>query len=144
MKSIYKYKCSLVQEDVIDYEAINDVEHAAKLAQSLIADEPEENVIVLAMDCRGDVIGIHYVSRGTATASLVSVPAIFKRLLLNNATSFILAHNHPSGMTSPSEEDVKITKQLKRAGSTMQIKMMDHVIVSKYDYYSFRANRNVL
>lgn len=144
MKSIYKYKCSLVQEDVLNYEAINGVEHAAKVAQSLIADEPEENVIVLAMDCRGDVIGIHYVSRGTVSASLVSASAIFKRLLLNNATAFILAHNHPSGMTSPSEEDVKITKQLKRAGSMMQIKMVDHLIVSKYDYYSFRMNRNVL
>lgn len=144
MRSIYKYKCSLVQEDVLDYEAISGVEHAAKIAQSLIADEPEENVIVLAMDCRGDVIGIHYVSRGTTSTSLVSASAIFKRLLLNNATSFILAHNHPSGMTSPSEEDVKITKQLKRAGSTMQIKMVDHVIVSKHDYYSFRMNRNVL
>lgn len=144
MKSIYKYRCSLVQEDQIEYDTVTDIRAAATLIQKLIANEPEENLIVLALDVKGNVIGIHYVSRGTINASLVSIPAIFKRLLLNNAAGFILAHNHPSGCTTPSDEDVKTTKRIQRAAKTMELRFMDHIIVGTYDYYSFKANRNVL
>ena len=144
MKSVYKYKCALVQETEMQYGTVPNVKQATKIIQELIGDEAEENVIVLALDCRGEVIGIHYISHGGISYSLVSMSAIFKRLLANNAASFIMAHNHPSGNVDPSEEDIKITKKVKRAASLMEVPIVDHIIVSDQDYYSFKESRKVL
>lgn len=76
-------------------------------------------------------------SQGGRTETLVDVRILLKHALLAEATSMILVHNHPSGSCRPSKEDIRLTEHVKTAGTTMNIKLLDHVIVTDGDYYSF-------
>ena len=62
---------------------------------------------------------------------------IFKEALLLNSPNIILVHNHPSGNLSPSQEDISLTKRIKEAGQLMGVKVLDHIIVTQSDYFSF-------
>ena len=98
----------------------------------------KECVIVLALDSANKIINKHEVSKGTINRSIVSARDILKSCILDSAVSFILVHNHPSGSLVPSSEDKKVTNTLKQAGEILGIPMLDHVIVSKTGFYSFK------
>jgi len=76
------------------------------------------------------------ISEGTLDASIVHPRDVFREALLESAAGVILLHNHPSGNPSPSEEDIRITKQLVEAGRVMGIKVYDHIILGGEDYRS--------
>ena len=100
----------------------------------------EERLFCFALNCKTKLMGVFEVSRGTATNTLYSVREIMMRLLGLNATSFVLAHNHPSGDCTPSEYDRQTTKELKEAGALLQIPLADHLVIANYGgYYSFMA-----
>ena len=82
--------------------------------------------------------------RQTLNIALVHPREVFKSAILSNAAGIILLHNHPSGECTPSESDIKTTKQLVECGNLMQIPVKDHVIVGGGNYYSFRENDLVL
>ncbi len=82
------------------------------------------------LNARNQVIGIEQIAVGTVDACLVHPREIFKGAILNNASAIILAHNHISGDLTPSEEDTKLTEELKKAGTLLGIQVIDHVIVS--------------
>lgn len=104
----------------------------------------EEHVWVIAFTKKFSLIGIFDVSHGTASASLISTREIFVRLCLCGAVQFVLVHNHPSGDTTPSVEDIKVTERMKEAGQLMDIPCMDHIIIGKNGaYYSF-TEHNIL
>ena len=100
----------------------------------------KESVIVLTLDSANKIIEKHEVSKGTINKSIVSARDIMKDCIMDNAVSFILVHNHPSGNLSPSPEDTVVTNTLKEAGDILGIQMLDHVIVAKTGYYSFKDN----
>lgn len=77
------------------------------------------------------------ISKGGVTGTLVDLRILFKLALEKNATAIILAHNHPSGKLQPSEADIQITNKIKEAGKIMDIAILDHFIITEYDYYSF-------
>ncbi len=79
-------------------------------------------------------------SSGTATASLFDVKIAIKHALLENAEGVIMTHNHPSGGTTPSACDDKITHDLKEACKYMNLKMLDHIIVTESAFYSYNDN----
>ncbi len=83
------------------------------------------------------LISIQKISEGGTSGTVVDPKKIFKMGLLRQASSIILCHNHPSGNLKPSEADIKITKKIKEAGDIMDIKVLDHIIVSETSYYSF-------
>jgi DNA repair protein RadC len=86
------------------------------------------------------------VSKGTLNSSLVHPREIFKPAIQHSAASVILAHNHPSGDPSPSAQDIRITKKLIEAGKTMEIKVLDHLIMGRKtrdganDFFSLRES----
>ena len=90
----------------------------------------------------GQIINLNICSMGTLNASLVSPREVFKSSILSNAASFIAVHNHPSGSTTPSYEDIETTKRLKACGDLLDIRMLDHIIVAAEsgDTFSFREN----
>lgn len=98
----------------------------------------KECIIVLALDSANKIINKHEVSKGTINRSIVSARDIMKSCIMDIAVSFILVHNHPSGGLNPSSEDKKVTSTLKQAGEIVGIPMLDHVIVAKTGYYSFK------
>ena len=101
----------------------------------------KEHFWVLLLDTRNNVIKMSEISVGSLNASIVHPREVFKEAISATAASIILLHNHPSGDLQPSEEDIKITKSLVKAGELMGIEVLDHIIVSSTDYISMKALR---
>jgi len=98
-----------------------------------------EKMWAVYMDNKMVVVGYTEISSGTLSESLVHARNVFQGALLTNAAGFILAHNHPSGVLTPSKEDVTVTRRLREAGDMMGIRLIDHVIVGESGfYYSFK------
>ena len=106
-----------------------------------LAHYSEEHFIAFHLDAKFQVIGYHEVSKGTLSASLVHPREVFKAALLSNAYAIIVAHNHPSGSTEPSREDIETTKQLIKAGKIMGVEVVDHCIVSSESMNSLRETQ---
>lgn len=83
------------------------------------------------------VLGLYEMSSGGITGTIVDIRMIFSAALKANATNFMIAHNHPSGNTTPSEVDKAMTKKIKQAGELLDIKLLDHLIITSESYYSF-------
>lgn len=109
-----------------------------------ITDINKEHLIVISLNCRGRFINADLISIGTAYASLLGPPEVFYTLLKRHALQFILAHNHPSNEYDPSDMDIQVTKRLKECGKIMGIELVDHIIVTENDYFSFKENSLVL
>ena len=106
-----------------------------------IAGAEKEMFFVLSLNVKNKIIKIDTVSIGTLTQTLVGAREVFRSAILSNAANIIIAHNHPSGETQPSVDDINATRKLKEAGSIIGIEVLDHVIVTDGDYYSMRQNR---
>ena len=97
-----------------------------------MADDVErdrEHLYAIGLNIQNVVIYAELVSMGTATETLISPKEIFRRGCINNASCLILAHNHPSGETMPSDEDIDVTQRIYAAGKILGIVLVDHVIV---------------
>lgn len=92
---------------------------------------------VLFLNQANQVLGYTLISEGGLTETTADVRLIFQAALLTNSVALILAHNHPSGNLKPSPEDIILTKQVREASNFMRIKVLDHIILSDTEYYSF-------
>lgn len=101
--------------------------------------QTEEMMYMICFDTKQHVQGIFEISRGTVNASFCSPREIFMKALLCGAVNIVLVHNHPSGISNPSNEDVQITKRIKECGELLKIILLDHIIIAD-DYYSFKEN----
>ncbi len=100
----------------------------------------KEHFYVLLLDTKNKIIKKELVSIGTLNSSLVHPREVFKSAIKESANSIILIHNHPSGDLEPSMEDKEITEKLMEAGEILNIKVLDHVIIGKDNYHSFKEN----
>jgi len=96
-----------------------------------ICNAKKEHFVVLCLNARDQLIHKEIVSVGTLNASLVHPREVFKPAIDNLAVSVFLVHNHPSGDTEPSADDIEITKKLIHAGKLLEIEVLDHIIVSQ-------------
>lgn len=101
-----------------------------------IRDNKKEHFVVFYLDSRNQEIQREVISIGTLNASLVHPREVFEPAIRNSVSQIIIAHNHPSGNSDPSEEDIKITTKLVEAGKILGIEITDHVIVTKEDFFS--------
>lgn len=108
------------------------------IMQPLIGDLNHEEFWVLFLNNNMKVLHKSQLSKGGMTGTVVDVRIIFKMALENNATSIILVHNHPSGSLKPSEADINITKKISAAGFTLDVLVLDHVIITENAYFSFK------
>lgn len=102
--------------------------------------EYKEYFYILLLNNNNDVLYYSIISEGNITESLVDVRIIMQAALLVNATQIILCHNHPSGNLIPSIQDRQITDKIIQAGNIMNIRVLDHIILTVNDYYSFNDN----
>jgi DNA repair protein RadC len=111
-----------------------------------IRDLPEEHFVALHLNANHEIIGLHEVSHGTLSASLVHPREVFKAALLANSHAIVICHNHPSGSPlTPSVEDLDTTIQLIAAGRLLGLIVLDHVILSPvHNYFSIREHYPVL
>lgn len=109
---------------------IRSPEDAQELAMNQIADEDREVFLVMMLNTKNEVIGLHRAHVGSLNASIVHPRDVLKCAILNNAASIIVSHQHPSGNSVASREDIEVTKRLAEACKIMGIELLDHVIVS--------------
>lgn len=109
-----------------------------EIIKSKITQFSKEHFFVVSLDTRNNLIGVDEISVGTLTASLVHPRETFESAIRRHAAKIIISHNHPSGETDPSDDDMKITRRLVDAGKIMGIEVLDHIIVTKTSYLSFK------
>ncbi|MDO4500715.1 MAG: DNA repair protein RadC [Erysipelotrichaceae bacterium] len=100
----------------------------------------QEEFFVIFLSGAAKIIKAETLFKGTSNQSLVGVDEIFRQALLLKSKAIIIAHNHPSDNVLPSEADFKITQRIKEASRLFEIQLLDHIIISKTKYYSFKSN----
>jgi len=113
---------------------LTDPQKVYQLIKSKLKDYHKEHFYIIALNSRN--YSIAEVSVGSLNASIVHPREVFAEAIKNKAASVIIAHNHPSGNTEPSEDDLVITKRLVEAGKILGIEVIDHVIITKEKYKS--------
>lgn len=99
--------------------------------------ELHEEFKVLLLNRANEVLGVHTVSKGGITATVVDIRILLAVALKSASTSLILAHNHPSGNLKPSEADKRLYEKVKKASEYLDIQLLDNMIITKDDFYSF-------
>jgi len=119
-------------------------ERIADLLREESRSQDVEQFRVVLLNTRRRLIGLETISQGTLDTLLVHPREVFKRAIAANASAVVLVHNHPSGDPTPSEADIKVTRDLIRAGQLLKIEVLDHVIIGRRtmerqkDYVSLR------
>lgn len=134
------YKCTLVHDTSVEYKSIACSDDVADLLTGMGLDTLAEEVFyIICLNAKGTVAGIHEISHGDLCSSSAHPREVFKRAILNNAAAIILAHNHPSGNTKPSDADISTTERLVNAGDLLGINVVDHIIVAEGSYSSMKS-----
>jgi DNA repair protein RadC len=102
-----------------------------------IVDKSHEEVWLVMMNQAGRVVSHSRVSQGGMTGTIVDPKVIMRLAIENHATRLILVHNHPSGSTRPSEQDLALTQKIKHGAKLLDLKLTDHVIIAGDRYFSF-------
>lgn len=124
-------------EDVVELAKITSSKSIFQIMQPIIGELPHEEFWIVYLNNSNKVISKSQLSKGGITGTLVDVRIVFKTALEMGATGLILCHNHPSGTLIPSDADKQITRKLKLAGDSLEIKVLDHLIITESSYYSF-------
>ena len=104
---------------------------------------PHEEFWVLYLNNANKVLSKNQLSKGGITATLVDVRLLFKKAIEISAVAIIICHNHPSGKTEPSPQDKVLTKKIKEGGISLDIKLLDHLIITEKSYFSFADNGKI-
>ncbi len=129
------YSSKVPASERIQIKSSHDAEKAFRLVFPDL--EYREYFYVMLLNRANKILGTFQVSSGGITGTVVDPRLVFQSALKANATSLIVAHNHPSGQLTPSEADMELTKKLKAGGAVLDIPVLDHVIITESSYYSF-------
>lgn len=131
-----------VKEKTLFYgnRKINDSKSAAELGHMLVKDADREHLIVCCVDSKNQPVSVEVAAIGTSNQCLVGIKEVFKNAILSNAASIFLFHNHPSGDSQPSREDILITKRVREAGNLLGIPVLDHIILGEDDKFTSMAD----
>lgn len=132
------------QEKVGERKQIVSPNDVFKIIKKEFFGKSTEHLYLLTLDTRRKLISKDLISVGTLNETLVHSREIYRVAVSKNASSIILAHNHPSGDLTPSDEDIDVTKRVAAAGEIIGISLIDHVIVSDSDFVSIKARVNYL
>jgi DNA repair protein RadC len=124
-------------EDAVELIKITSSKMIFEIMQPIIGELPHEEFWIIYLNNSNKVLSKSQLSKGGITGTLVDVRIVFKTALEIGATALILCHNHPSGTLVPSDADKHITNKLKIAGDSLEIKVLDHLIVTENNYFSF-------
>ena len=124
-------------EDAVELKKVTSSKIIFEIMQPIIGELPHEEFWIIYLNNSNKVISKSQLSKGGITGTLVDVRIVFKTALEMGATGLILCHNHPSGTLIPSDADKQITRKLKLAGDSLEIKVLDHLIVTEKNYFSF-------
>jgi len=126
--------------DAQEVRQIRSSKDVADIFQPILSDLLHEEFWILFLNRSNKVITQMKLSQGGISGTVTDVRIVMKKAIECLASGIIVCHNHPSGNLNPSESDSKITQKIKEAGSLMDIQLLDHLIISDKDYYSFADN----
>ncbi|QQX75399.1 MULTISPECIES: RadC family protein [Aequorivita] len=130
-------------EEALERKKITSSNSVFEYVQPIIGELPHEEFWILYLNNSNKIIKSAQLSKGGITGTVVDVRLAFKEALQLGAVGIILAHNHPSGTLKPSQADIQLTRKLKTAGESLDIKVLDHLIITEKAYFSF-ADENML
>lgn len=130
-------------QQALKKESISSSKDAFNILQPIIGDLMIEEFWVIYLSRSNKILSKEKISQGGITGTMVDNRLIFKHALELNSVSLIISHNHPSGNIQPSNSDMQITQEIKKAGSLLNIILIDHLIVTQTSYFSF-ADENLL
>jgi DNA repair protein RadC len=130
-------------EEALEFTKITSSKDVFNFMQPLIGELHHEEFWIIYLNNSNKVLFKQQLSKGGLTGTLVDARLVFKKAIELLATAIILCHNHPSGKIEPSAQDKKITSKLKLAGDTLDIKVLDHLIITENAYFSF-ADENLM
>ena len=133
----YRSEVTLKKEKITSSQAVFD------LLQPILGDLYHEEFWIVYLNNSNGILKREQLSKGGITGTVVDVRLAFKLALQLGAVAIILAHNHPSGTLKPSQADINLTQKLKSAGESLDIKVLDHLIITENAYFSF-ADENLL
>jgi DNA repair protein RadC len=128
-------------ETALEKPKITSSKAVANIMQSIIGDLEHEEFWVLFLNNSNKVLSKKQISKGGLTATIVDIRLLFKRALELASVAIIVCHNHPSGKLEPSTADKQLTQKIKEAGTTLDIKLLDHLIITEKAYFSFADER---
>ena len=128
-------------EEALQQNKIDSSQSVFELMQPIIGELGHEEFWILYLNNSNKVLHKNQLSKGGITGTLVDVRLVLKMALEVGAVGIILAHNHPTGTLKPSEADKHITQKLKKAGESLDIKILDHLIITENAYFSFADER---
>ena len=144
MVNIFRYNLKLVKEKGSRYDLekiIKSPENARDIFNQVLNmnSQAEEILAIITLDIKNQITGVFEVSRGNVSSSIVAPREVFKRAILANSAALIMGHNHPSGICSPSKDDINITEKIMSAGKILGIEVLDHVIVGSENWLSMKT-----
>jgi DNA repair protein RadC len=145
--SIPGFRISLTREPGVTLAERPNMEapaQAAPILRQYIGDIDREVFVLAMLTVRHRVLGLHTVSVGCLTASLVHPREVFKPAILSGSAALVIAHNHPSGDPEPSAEDLALTRRLAAAGSLLGIEVLDHLVIGEAGRFVSLRERGAL
>ena len=130
-------------EAALEKPKIGSSKDVANLMQPILGDLEHEEFWVLFLNNSNKVVAKSQISKGGLTATIVDIRLVFKSALELASVGIIVCHNHPSGKLQPSGADKQLTQKIKEAGTILDIKLLDHLIITEKAYFSF-ADENLL
>ena len=139
-----RYKVVEVMEEKTPYNReVSSPEAVCRIFGDIWGDPVQELFVVFLVNSKNKIVSVEMVSKGTLTQTIIHPRDIFRAAVTKNANAIIIAHNHPSGGTSPSYEDCEVTKRMVEAGKVIGIPVLDHVIVAGEEVYSFQREGRI-
>lgn len=123
-----------------DGKSILDPTQSAAILRPMLENQAQEVFLVMLLNTKHKILGVHEVSRGGLAFVEVDVKLIIRAALLANAAALIVAHNHPSGDPSPSPDDCALTRKVAAACEIMDLQLVDHIIIGDRNYCSFKES----
>lgn len=124
-------------EEAMELKKISSSQTVFEIMQPILGELAHEEFWVILLNNSNKVLHKYALSKGGITGTLVDLRLLFKDALSYGAVGIILAHNHPSGALKPSKADLTITKRIKDGAATLDLKLLDHLIITEKTYYSF-------
>lgn len=137
-------KAVLEKELSVNYPELdrkmNGPEKVVRLAKEFLHldDQTEEYLYMICMNSKLELTSVFEISHGNVNSSIIGAREIFQKALLANAVSIILMHNHPSGDSTPSREDIEVTKRIVEAGRVVGVELVDHIIIGRPMFTSLK------
>lgn len=138
LKALSEISKRMAKSTSIEKLCINSPSSIAKIYMEEMRYHEREHFKVIFLNTKNAIIGDEDISIGTVNASLVDPREIFKMALMYKAVHLILMHNHPSGIPTPSQNDIDVTKRMVKAGHVLGIEILDHIIIGDGNYISLK------